>query len=768
MNKNGIDLNSSGNSPCFRLSGAQRLSLVSLLIAASTTLAFGQKPAEPLKQTKKEGDVVQLPALSVVGDMNSSVGAGSSVLKLSDIERTQANNIAELVDQLPGISSSGSPRPGGQTLNIWGMGDVEDVKVTLDDAPKGFEKYRQGSVFIEPELIKRVKVDKGPHNIMDGNGGFGGTVKITTKDPDDLLLKGQYFGVMFKYSYHTNDRQNIYSSALYGKTLNGIADGLLYVSKRKGDDLRCPDGTRFGFSQADQMSYLLKTNIYINDQHTLSLSAVRSESGNLVPWAAKRDDLTTPTQADIYKYGFDGAIKRKLVHRDQQDQTYSVKWNYIPDNNDWINLTTTYAHSTTKQNDTRPKNASLFTSASLGNKSWVDYTDQLFDVHNESVFDTGRLEHQLLIGARWHKNDRGILMYDLNKIKNAKYNYGYYQPQFMPAGIQETTSAYLQDAITWRSLTITPGVRYDYVKNQGKGNQAVTYMETDPLVGHDYRSVSYSGISPHLGVLWKTTPNLTLFADISRTWRAPVIDEQYEVQYRQSNVSGSSRDLGKEHMDGIRLGAILDFDQVIQTDDQLQIRTTLFRNRGKDEIFRRRGELCEAQKQGAGKCGKPLSNYRNLPGYTIEGLEIELFYDSPNAFGKMAYSAIKGERDASPRDPWFGQKTWVGEIPPDTLHVMLGYKLPQWNANFGVTGDFVGHQVRSPADKDPIASLWGYPKSKGYALYGAFAQWTPEFLDNTDAKLTITNLFEQDYYPYLGESVSGVGRDIRFSVTKYF
>ncbi|ENR5900676.1 TonB-dependent receptor plug domain-containing protein, partial [Providencia stuartii] len=183
MNKNYISWFKINNSTHLFLSTFNHLSLAGLLVVTSS--AFAQSASEEVKQTKQQDDVVQFPALSVVGNLNSSVGAGSSVLKLKDIERTQANNLAELVDQLPGISSSGSPRPGGQTLNIWGMGDVEDVKVTLDDAPKGFEKYRQGSVFIEPELIKRIDVDKGPHNIMDGNGGFGGTVKITTKDPAD-------------------------------------------------------------------------------------------------------------------------------------------------------------------------------------------------------------------------------------------------------------------------------------------------------------------------------------------------------------------------------------------------------------------------------------------------------------------------------------------------------------------------------------------------------------------------------------------------------
>ncbi|MEX5485829.1 TonB-dependent receptor plug domain-containing protein [Proteus mirabilis] len=80
-----------------------------------------------------------LDPIYVSGKLNSSVEAGSTALTLKDINRIQPNNIAELVDKLPGISSSGSPRPGGQTLNIWGMGNPEDVKITLDGTPKTFE-----------------------------------------------------------------------------------------------------------------------------------------------------------------------------------------------------------------------------------------------------------------------------------------------------------------------------------------------------------------------------------------------------------------------------------------------------------------------------------------------------------------------------------------------------------------------------------------------------------------------------------------------------
>jgi hemoglobin/transferrin/lactoferrin receptor protein len=94
---------------------------------------------------------------------------GRSTLGPAEIERQQADNIPSLLQTLPGVSMGGSAKPGGQTLNIWGLGDAEDVPFTLDGATKsGFERYQQGTVFIEPELIKRIEVEKGPYSVFTG------------------------------------------------------------------------------------------------------------------------------------------------------------------------------------------------------------------------------------------------------------------------------------------------------------------------------------------------------------------------------------------------------------------------------------------------------------------------------------------------------------------------------------------------------------------------------------------------------------------------
>ncbi|MCX8601358.1 MULTISPECIES: TonB-dependent receptor plug domain-containing protein [unclassified Gilliamella] len=179
----------------------------------------------------------------------NSVIAGRSTLTSGLIDQKQADNVAELLNTLPGVSAAGSVRPGGQTLNIWGFGKVEDVKIIVDGAQKGFQKYQQGSVFVEPELLKRIEVNKGPHDVKFGNGGFGGVVTMETKDAIDLLDPDKYVGALVKYSFHSNNHQNMVTTAVYGRTKDDMFDGLFYYTNRDSGNFKRPDGSRFVFQK---------------------------------------------------------------------------------------------------------------------------------------------------------------------------------------------------------------------------------------------------------------------------------------------------------------------------------------------------------------------------------------------------------------------------------------------------------------------------------------------------------------------------------------
>lgn len=721
------------------------------------------------KQNSSNSNREELLPIIVNTNDDSNKLPGRSVLKQKNIEQQQADNAANLINILPGVNMAGGFRPGGQTLNINGMGDAEDVRVQLDGATKSFEKYQQGSIFIEPELLRRVTVDKGNYSPQYGNGGFAGTVKFETKAARDFLQENQKIGVFLKYGNNSNNNQKTYSTALVLQNEQKNIDLLLFGSVRNAGDYKRPDNSKILFSKNNQKTGLIKVNWQISPEHLLTLSSVYGIHKGWEPFAAKRDILPKPSSGDIMRYGADIAWKRKLVYRDQKDKNYTLKYNYLPENNPWINLSTQFSYSKTTQNDTRPEKAPPVFLGTLGNQSWITYSDLTFDINNTSTFNIKSTRHELLFGLQWLKNTRNTLMYDKSKVKKEDYNYGYFQPYYMPSGRQYTQALYLQDQITWKNIIFSTGVRYDHINNIGQKNFAPQY--NDISVGQNYSQKNYNGWSYYLGLKYDVNHYLSLFTNFSRTWRAPVIDEQYETQYKQSSgpVTATSLNLEKEMINQTRVGGIITLNHLFQENDVFQFRTTYFYNRGKNEIFKTRGVNCVGNAADTNHvCPKIIGNYRNLPGYVIQGAELEAYYQSTYLFGEITYSYVKGKRDTSPRNPWGKTSTWIAEIPPRKATTALGFNIPKYNFTAGWRAEFVRRQDRSPLSGDPEAKYWSLPASRGYSLHNLFLSWSPAKIKGMNIKITVDNLFNRAYNPYLGELASGTGRNIKFSLSQKF
>ncbi|MFZ4878745.1 TonB-dependent hemoglobin/transferrin/lactoferrin family receptor [Janthinobacterium sp. Mn2066] len=752
-----------------------KIKVVMKPLAAALALMLGTAGANAWAIDSKDdaSNDQQMAPISVFGDAINAGTAGRSYLNTADIERQQADNVASLLDTLPGVDMSGTARPSGQSLNIWGFSKVQDVKVILDGVPKGFEKYRQGSIFIEPELIKQIEVNKGAHTSLYGNGGFGGVITVETKDAKDMLEGDAKVGAFVKYARHSNNAENDATVAVYGRTEDGRFDAMAYTTQRKSDDLRKPDGKVFRFSAIDAPSSLAKLNVRLTSEQLLTLTAMKSSSTGWGPFAAMGEDVPTPTEAEIKKYGLEEAWQRKAVYRDQHDDTYSVKWQYAPQDNPWVKLTASAGYSHTDQHDTRLPSASQGSYlGSLGNESWASYTDRIAEVRNESVFNTGAWSHVLQTGLQWHRNVRDTLMYypSPSALKDPTYNYGYFQPYYMPAGRQETQGLYLQDAMTYGGLTVTAALRHDKVSTEGVPNKASRYNSPLPAAGHDFSEKTHDDWSPRLGLFWKATNTLALFGDLSRTWRAPTIDEMYSNEYYVSDKLGSStpgtsRNLAVERVTAVRVGAMLHRQNLFLDRDDAQVRLTIYRNRVSDNIGPRLGVLFEGYVPGSGKVPPALSDYRNLAGYRTEGVELESYYNTPRLYASASLSMQYGTRTGTQRDPW-GQDEPVSTMAPDKLMTGLGWRFPEQGASIGWQGRFVAKQDRVL----PKGSFYRLPPSTGYALHTLFASWngTQGFWRGTEVRLTVDNIFNRDYKPYLSEAVTGVGRNAKLSLSRKF
>ncbi len=115
------------------------------------------------EETQLDQIVVNAGVDKVASDVPQSV----SVVNQERLDDIQAGTIGDVLDTLPGISGVGSSSILGQSFNIRGVGAgldaAESSILTLVDGEElYYESYRQGSLFTEPDLLKRVEVLRGP------------------------------------------------------------------------------------------------------------------------------------------------------------------------------------------------------------------------------------------------------------------------------------------------------------------------------------------------------------------------------------------------------------------------------------------------------------------------------------------------------------------------------------------------------------------------------------------------------------------------------
>jgi hemoglobin/transferrin/lactoferrin receptor protein len=109
-----------------------------------------------------------------------------------EIEALQVRDIQDLIRYEPGLSvDREASRFGLGGFNIRGI-DANRVAIEIDGVPvaDGFDIgnfSNAGRDGVDPDMIRRVEILRGPASALYGSDAIGGVVTFTTKDPSDLL-----------------------------------------------------------------------------------------------------------------------------------------------------------------------------------------------------------------------------------------------------------------------------------------------------------------------------------------------------------------------------------------------------------------------------------------------------------------------------------------------------------------------------------------------------------------------------------------------------
>ena len=94
--------------------------------------------------------------------------------------------------------------------------------------------------FLDPALIKRVEVVRGPGAMLYGSGALGGVISYETVDAADLLMPGKNTGYRVFGTAGTQDHSLGMGASAYGKTDD--LDGIISFSTRDRGNLRMSNG----------------------------------------------------------------------------------------------------------------------------------------------------------------------------------------------------------------------------------------------------------------------------------------------------------------------------------------------------------------------------------------------------------------------------------------------------------------------------------------------------------------------------------------------
>lgn len=124
-----------------------------------------------------------------------------SVIARPEIERLQAQDIRDLVRYEPGVSvTADAARFGLDGFNVRGIqGNRIQVRIDGVPMPDGFSVgsfSNAGRDQVDPELVERLEILRGPASALYGSDALGGIVTITSRDARDLLAApGRAFAI---------------------------------------------------------------------------------------------------------------------------------------------------------------------------------------------------------------------------------------------------------------------------------------------------------------------------------------------------------------------------------------------------------------------------------------------------------------------------------------------------------------------------------------------------------------------------------------------
>lgn len=616
--------------------------------------------------------------------------SASSVVGETEIERTRAERISEILSGVPGVNVSEDADDPGSSINIRGLQDFGRVNVMIDGARQNFQRSghgSNGSFYLDPALVQRVDITRGPVSTIFGSGAIGGVVNFELKNARDILEPEETWAFITKTGYSTNgDAVLVSATGAAQPTENiGVMGNVVW---RDDNDYTDGSGDRVPGSANEVVSALVKGNFTVGNDNEFELGYLR-----------QNHDYTTKSISS------GGA----LTARDTEtiDDTATLKWKYNPESDlvDWS--FSSYVTSTDSDQKL------LSGSGTVGSERNFKITTVGTDFHNTSRFNTGSVAHAITIG--------GDLFHDTVKVEEGDPIGS--SDEFTPNGKRLAYGAFIQDEVDLTNwLKFIGALRFDGYELKGNGNKS-----------------SGTRISPKATIGVTPVKGVQFYATYAEGYRSPAVTEAFNSGTHPvppTFTISPNPNLKPETARNYEAGVNLKFDDVLSDGDAFRAKASIFRNDVSDYIDAYLTGFNPATCFGPPFNGCGTFQYQNISKARLEGVELEAFYDAGRYFAGVSYTRVRGD-DLEADVPLIS-------VYPDKLVTTAGVRFLDERLTVGGKWTIVDAQNRLPGtdrtgsvvvpqgSHDPVDLFMSYEHNRSFST-----------------TLTLKNIFDENYTQYL-------------------
>jgi Fe(3+) dicitrate transport protein len=490
--------------------------------------------------------------VTVVGTRVAQTAGSAHVITKKQLERSEYDDAGAILQQVPGVYVRQEDGVGLRpNLGIRGANPDRSKKLTLmeDGILFGPAPYSAPAAYYFPLMTRMsaVRVIKGPSAVAFGPQTVGGAVDFISRAIPAKTSAGLDVGYG-QYGYTKAD-------GWFGSSDGQI--GLLVSGTHLHDEgfKQLPSGADTGSTRNDwqvKASYVVDPQAQRSNQLVLKLGYADEVSNETYLGLTDADLRQNPdrryaaSQLDQMKNHRSSLV---LFH-EYSDPAARLKLKSALYRHDYarvwrkLNQLATSSVFDVLTNPDDPTNAGYLAvlrgevdSSTPAEILFVGPNDRTFVSEGiqtvlEHQLTTGPLEHRLELGSRFH--------YDEIRRRHSQSGFSMLDGELVPDGGSEQVTAsnldstyalalHAVDAISWRSLTFTPGVRVELIASRSQDRLAAQTSE---------RAVT--AVMPGAGLYWALTPSFGLLGGVYRGFSPPPpgSDQQIKPEYSVNYEAG--------------------------------------------------------------------------------------------------------------------------------------------------------------------------------------------------------------------------------------